>query len=85
MDDAPLQGVSSPFDAFAPLLAYVPLAQIVPVLFALLFIFWAVYTAIAAYHLLRYGHGFSVAVPALITHVIVSFLIAIFAVSGLHA
>lgn len=85
MDTAPLPPITSPLEVFAPLFSHLPMGSIIPVAFALLFLFWAVYTLIASYHLLRYGHGFSVAVPAIITHVIVSFFIALFAVSGLHA
>jgi len=56
--------------------------QVVSVVFALLFILWALYTLITAYHWVRYGHRSSIAIPALITHVIVSGYLALFAVSG---
>ena len=56
--------------------------QVVSVIFALLFILWALYSLITAYHWLRYGHRSSVAIPALITHVVVSGYLALYAVSG---
>lgn len=56
--------------------------QVVSVVFALLFILWALYTLITTYHWLRYGHGSAIAVPALITHVVVSGFLALYAVSG---
>ena len=56
--------------------------QVVSVVFALLFILWALYTLVTAYHWVRYGHRSSVAIPALITHVVVSGYLALFAVSG---
>lgn len=69
---------------FAPpaFLQNVNVEQVVSVVFALLFILWALYTLITAYHWLRYGHRSSVAIPALITHVVVSGYLALYAVSG---
>jgi hypothetical protein len=49
---------------------------------ALIFMVWAVYTLVTAYHWLRYAHRSAVAVPALITHVVVSGLLAVYAISG---
>ncbi len=76
--------ISSPMEALAPLLARIDITTVVSVTFAILFILWVVYTAIASYHLLRYGHRSAVAIPAIITHVLVSFFLSLFAVSGLH-
>ncbi len=70
-----------PFAAPA-FLQYVNVEQAVSVIFALLFILWALYTLITAYHWLRYGHRSSVAIPALITHVVVSGFLSLYAVSG---
>ena len=56
--------------------------QAVAVVFALLFILWALYTLVTTYHWIRYGHRSSVAIPALITHVVVSGYFALYAVSG---
>lgn len=81
---APLQGVSSPVEVFAPLLRIIDVPGVVSVVAVLLFIVWFIYSIIAAYHLLRYGHHSVVAIPAIITHVLVSVCIALFAVSGLN-
>jgi hypothetical protein len=54
----------------------------ISIAFLVLFIIWAIYTVIAGYHWLRYGHRSIVAIPALIVHVVASWLIAGYAVSG---
>lgn len=77
--------ITSPAEAFAPLLRLIDIPSVISVVFAILFIAWVIYTAIAAYHLLRYGHRSAVAIPAIITHVLVSFFLALFAVSGIHS
>lgn len=65
-----------------PSFSVVDPAKVVSVVAWILFVLWALYTAIAAYHWLRYGHGSTLAIPALLTHVIVSAALALFAVSG---
>jgi hypothetical protein len=55
----------------------------ISVIFLVLFVIWALYTLIAGYHWLRYGHRSIVAIPALIIHVVVSWLLAGYAVSGI--
>lgn len=82
-EPAPLTGISSPLEAFAPLIARIDVTSVVSVTFALLFLVWVIYTVIASYHLLRYGHSSAVAIPAILTHVLVSFLLSLFAISGL--
>jgi len=79
-----LHGVSSPAEVFGPLFASLDMVTIVSIAALILFVIWALYTAIASYHLLRYGHRSAVAIPAIITHVLVSCSLALFAVSGLH-
>lgn len=73
-----------PLEVFAPpaFLQHVNVEQAVSVVFALLFILWALYTLVTAYHWIRYGHRSSVAIPALITHVVASGYLALYAVSG---
>lgn len=56
---------------------------IVSIVFLVLFIVWVLYTLVSAYHWLRYGHRSAVAIPALIIHVVVSWLLAGYAASGL--
>lgn len=67
----------------APLLLGSNIETIVSLVFLFLFVVWAVYTLISAYHWLRYGHRSVVAIPALIVHVVVSWLLAGYAVSGI--
>ena len=64
-------------------LAGTDLSGIVSIILLMLAIVWALYTLISAYHWLRYGHRSAVAIPALITHVAVSWLLASYAGSGL--
>ena len=66
-----------------PLFTAVEAGQAVSIAFALLFAFWAIYSVITTYHWLRYGHSSAVAIPALITHVVVSAFLAMYAISGL--
>lgn len=77
-------GISSPAEVFAPLLRIIDVPTLVSVVFAIVFLVWVIYTAIASYHLIRYGHRSAVAIPAIITHVLVSFFLSLFAVSGIH-
>lgn len=77
MQTEPLEALTLP--AF---LQNVNADQVVAVTFAVLFILWALYTLITTYHWLRYGHRSSIAIPALITHVVVSGYLALYAVSG---
>lgn len=58
--------------------------SVVAVVFALLFIWWFIYTLVAAYHWLRYGRETWVAVPALALHLFVSGWLLFFMTSGLH-
>ncbi|HRH55917.1 MAG TPA: hypothetical protein PK609_03570 [Candidatus Paceibacterota bacterium] len=58
---------------------------VLSIVFLVLFIIWTIYTLVAAYHWLRYGHRSAVAIPALIVHVVVSWLLAGYAASGLIA
>jgi len=66
-----------------PFLANVDPAKVVSILFVVLFIIWVLYTLVTAYHWVRYGHRSSIAIPALVTHVLVSAFLAIYAISGL--
>lgn len=75
--DEPLQPLAPP--AF---LQYLEVGKVISVVFAVLFVIWAIYTLVSAYHWLRYGHSSAVAIPALIVHVVMSWLLASYAVSG---
>lgn len=61
-----------------------PLAQVVPVFFFLVFIIWAIYTLVAAYHWLRYSNNTTLALCAITAHLIVSAWLAVYTVSGIH-
>ncbi len=65
-----------------PVLASLDAGKVVAVIAWFMFVLWVVYTVVAAYHWLRYSHRSSIAIPALITHVVVSLALALFAVSG---
>ncbi|HEY0979268.1 MAG TPA: hypothetical protein VGE23_00265 [Candidatus Paceibacterota bacterium] len=76
--EEPLQPLTPP--AF---LSTLPVESVVSLLFLALFALWLVYTLVSAYHWLRYGHRSAVAIPVLIVHVVVSWLLAGYAASGL--
>lgn len=77
--------VVPPYDPTLPSLPAVNLEQLLSLVFVIAFILWTIFTVISAYHWLRYGHKSSIAIPALITHVIVSFFVALYAASGFIA
>jgi hypothetical protein len=52
------------------------------IFFAFLFLLWLIYTLILAYHWFRYSHAPLVALPALFTHVVISFACMVLALSG---
>lgn len=58
--------------------------SVVAVIFALIFIWWFIYTLVAAYHWLRFGRETWVAVPALALHLFISGWLLLFMTSGLH-
>ena len=61
----------------------VPISEVAPVIFFLVFLIWIIYTVIAAYHWIRYSDNAVHGIAAIVTHVIVSSWLAIYAVSGL--
>lgn len=65
-----------------PFLSQIDPSKVVSLFFVVLFIIWVIYTIVTSYHWLRYGHRSSVAIPALITHVLVSGFLALYAISG---
>lgn len=82
-----MQPESFEVSGITPLPFFTPVEaeQAVAIVFAIAFIFWAIFSLISAYHWLRYGNRSSIAIPALITHLVVSSLIAMYAVSGFVA
>lgn len=73
--------LTTPFSSL-PLFTASEAQGFISVAFALLFLLWAIYTVVTGYHWLRYGHRSAVAIPALITHVVVSGFLSIYAISG---
>lgn len=57
---------------------------VVAVIFTIVFIWWAIYTIVIAYHWFRYGRSGWLAVPAMAAHLFVSGWILIFITSGLR-
>lgn len=58
--------------------------NVLAVVFTIIFIWWAIFTLVAAYHLLRYGRESWLAVPAVALHFAVSGWIFLFATGGFH-
>ncbi len=77
-----MNATSGPTLILGPNFGTLDAMKILSVVVWLLFVLWGVYTIIAAYHWLRYGHQSSVAIPALVVHVVVSLALALFALSG---
>lgn len=80
-DEGPLVAVRSPLSFIEEL----PSSEdVIAVIFTGVFIIWAIYSIVAAYHWIRYGHDSWVAFPALLMHVVVSALLMLFAISGIR-
>jgi hypothetical protein len=82
MVDQPLQPFSPPSAVLAHLPFNLSTGSAVAILLGLVFVFWAVYTIVAIYHWLRYSHASAIAYPAIAAHLIVSFFIASFILTG---
>jgi hypothetical protein len=61
----------------------ITIQSVISIVFLVLFVIWAVYTLVSSYHWLRYGHNSALAIPILVVHVVVSWLLAGYAASGL--
>lgn len=82
---------STPLEPFAPpalLLSLLPAQMLssgaltVWALFAVFF-FWSVYTLVAVYHWYKYSHASAIAVPAVTLHLVVSFVLVAYTLSGM--
>lgn len=62
----------------------VSLTAIFSVIFALIFIFWLLYTLIIIYHWMRHAPDTWIAVPAIAVHLAVSGFLIFYATSGLN-
>jgi hypothetical protein len=82
MADQPLQPFSPPSSLAAFLPSGLSAGTMVEWALYLVFAFWAVYTAVAVYHWLKYSHASWVAFPAIALHLFVSFALMAYALSG---
>ncbi len=77
-----------PFSPPTALLSYLPSGVSAGTLVAwalyAVFAFWAIYSLVAIYHWLKYSHSSWVAFPAIAAHLLVSFALISYVLSG-HA
>lgn len=73
-----------PIPSFSLIPSTVSLESIIAVVITIIFIWWAIFSFVAMYHLLRYGRDSWLAVPAVVLHFFVSGWIFVFATGGLH-
>jgi len=83
MPNQPLQ----PFAPPANMLGYLPnnmfsAGLLVEWFLFAVFTFWAIFTLIAIYHWLKYSHASVVTFPAIGVHLVISFVLATYALSG---
>lgn len=78
MQPEPLQVATIP-----PFLETLSVSQVALPLFGLVFLVWALYTVVAAYHWFRYGQNSTLAIPSLMLHALVSLGLIGYAASGL--
>ena len=83
MPDQPLQPFAPPAFLNQLHIAGIPAtgALVTWALYAV-FAFWAIYTLVAIYHWLKYSHASWVAFPAIAAHLLVSFALMSYALSG---
>ena len=77
-----LNSYSSPFAKPAVNVPSADCASILTIVQHNIFIVWAVYTVVVAYHWLRYGHRSWLAIPAVVVHVFISGLCIFLIASG---
>ncbi len=83
MSNQPLQPFAPPVNIFG----YLPnnvfsLGLLVEWFLFAVFAFWAIFTLIAIYHWFKYSHASVVIFPAIGVHLVVSLLLATYALSG---
>ncbi|HET9641411.1 MAG TPA: hypothetical protein VFP46_01000 [Candidatus Paceibacterota bacterium] len=83
MSDAPLQPFAPPTALFTDLhFAGLSAGFALELVLFFAFSFWAVYTIVAIYHWFRFSHASLVTFPAVATHLIVSFALATYILTG---
>lgn len=73
----------TPFDKPAFTIPAASFSSILTIVFFLVFVAWAIYTIVVAYHWFRYGHRSWLAVPAIVAHVIFSGMCILIMASGI--
>lgn len=82
MTDQPLQPFAPP-QIFQNLPGGAPASDTVIVwLFYFALVIWIGYTLIAIYHWIKYSHAARIAVPAILLHLFVSFILVTYALTG---
>jgi hypothetical protein len=78
----PLQPIVSPFSMLARLSADLSPGLFLTWALYAVFAFWVVYTLVAVYHWIKYSHASFLALPAIALHLIISFSLMSYALSG---
>jgi hypothetical protein len=83
MPDQPLQAFAPPMGLPFAFPTTITPHTLLGWLFALVMVYWIIYTVVAIHHWLTYSHNSAVAFPAITTHLFISFLLIVYAASGL--
>jgi len=79
MAEQPLSPFQSPAESLSHLGLSLPSLNFLILAFAFIFVLWLLYTAVATYHWARYSHASSIAIPAVLIHIIVSLTLLTYA------
>ncbi|MFA7302385.1 MAG: hypothetical protein WC030_01415 [Candidatus Paceibacterota bacterium] len=83
MSETPLQPFAPPAGLPFTLPTTASPQTVVTILFAMVMVYWTIYTVVAVYHWLHCSHRSAIAIPAIGTHLLISFVLASYALSGL--
>lgn len=78
----PLQPIVSPLSMLVRLSAGLSPGLFLTWALYAVFAFWVVYTLVAVYHWIKYSHASFLALPAIALHLIISFSLMSYALSG---
>jgi len=84
MSDQPLQPFSPPTALFQSLhlTGIVSQEHVVWGILFLVCVYWLVYTIVASYHWFRYSHATWLTVPAIAVHLMISYALIVYALTG---
>ncbi len=85
MPDQPLQPFAPPTGTFEALHLPSNLVTAEKVVWGILYtvcFYWMVYTIVASYHWFRYSHASWLAIPAIALHLVVSYTLIVYALTG---